>query len=51
MTDALDPTTFPEEIRPLAEKVEAGERLDADDALLCFETPHLLHLGRLADRA
>ncbi|MEE2775807.1 MAG: aminofutalosine synthase MqnE [Acidobacteriota bacterium] len=47
---ALDPATFPQDIRPLAEKIEAGERLDADDAQVCFTTPHVLHLGRVADR-
>ena len=27
----------------------AGERLDESQALLCFTTPHVLHLGRLAN--
>lgn len=45
----IDPSSFPEPLRPLAAKVAAGERLDAADAQLCFETPHVLHLGRLAD--
>ena len=45
----LDPTTFPAPLRDLATKVRDGVRLDAADALLCFTTPHLLHLGRLAD--
>ncbi len=45
----LDSQTFPPALRPIAEKVLAGERLDEADALLCFTTPHLLHLGRLAD--
>ena len=44
----LDPASFPRDLQALAEKVRDGERLDADDALLCFETPKLLHLGRLA---
>ena len=43
-----DPVTFPKELQALAEKVRDGERLNAEDALLCFETPKLLHLGRLA---
>lgn len=34
---------------PVATKVERGERLDAADGLLLFETPDLLTLGRLAD--
>jgi aminodeoxyfutalosine synthase len=46
---ALDPARFPPELRPLAEKVRAGERLDESEAMLCFRTRHLLHLGRLAD--
>ncbi|MCB1008958.1 MAG: aminofutalosine synthase MqnE [Acidobacteria bacterium] len=45
----IDPSSFPEPLRPLAAKVAAGERLDAADATLCFETPHVVHLGRLAD--
>ena len=44
----IDPAGYPAELRSLAEKVQEGERLDEDDALLCFETPKLLHLGRLA---
>ncbi len=49
MTDVLDPRTFPADLEPLAAKVEAGESFDAADALVCFETPHLLHLGRMAN--
>jgi aminodeoxyfutalosine synthase len=45
----IDPASFPPPLAPLAEKVRAGERLDAADALACLETPHVLHLGRLAD--
>jgi len=45
----LDPSTFPAPLRDLATKVRDGVRLDAADALLCFTTPHVLHLGRLAD--
>jgi aminodeoxyfutalosine synthase len=44
---APDPSTFPLELRELAAKVAAGERLDEADILQCFTTPHLLHLGRL----
>ena len=36
-------------LRPVAEKVAAGERLDAHDALLLFRTPDLLGVGHLAD--
>ncbi len=45
----IQPERFPEELRGLARKVRDGARLSGDDALLCFTTPHLLHLGRLAD--
>jgi aminodeoxyfutalosine synthase len=45
----IDPSTFPAPLRDLATKVRDGVRLDAADALLCFSTPHILHLGRLAD--
>jgi aminodeoxyfutalosine synthase len=51
---AIDPATFPQELRGLAAKVrdqqwDATVRLDESDALQCLTTPHLLHLGRLAD--
>ena len=49
MRSAIEPAKFPEPLRPLAAKVRDGVRLDEADALLCFETPHVLHLGRLAD--
>ena len=49
MTFEITPETFPAELRPLAEKVRDGERLSAEDALLCFTTPNVLHVGRLAD--
>ena len=45
----IDPATFPSELRELATKVRDGIRLDEADALQCFTTPHLLHLGKLAD--
>ena len=48
MTTPLEPSRFPESLRGLAAKVRDGERLDEADALTCFETPHVLHLGRLA---
>ena len=48
MTQILQPENFPEPLRGLATKVRDGARLDDDDARLCFSTPHLLHLGRLA---
>jgi aminodeoxyfutalosine synthase len=49
MRAAVVPASYPVELRPLAERVRAGERLGAADALLCLTTPHVLHLGRLAD--
>ena len=49
MTETIAPESFPKPLRDLAVKVRDGVRLDADDARLCFSTPHLLHLGQLAD--
>jgi aminodeoxyfutalosine synthase len=49
MTHPLDPQSFPKELQSLAARVRDGERLDVADATLCYETPHVLHLGRLAD--
>jgi len=48
MTNALEPSRFPTPLRDIAAKVRDGVRLDETDALLCFETPHVLHLGKLA---
>ena len=45
----LDPSSFPSALQPLATKVRDGVRLDEADALLCFTTSEVLHLGRLAD--
>ncbi|MEM7481103.1 MAG: aminofutalosine synthase MqnE [Acidobacteriota bacterium] len=45
----LEPARFPAPLRELAAKVRDGVRLDEADALLCFTTPHVLHLGSLAD--
>ncbi len=45
---AIEPQRFPSELRTLAAKVRDGVRLDAEDALTCFTTPHLLPLGVLA---
>jgi len=49
MRSSLIVDQFPEPLRSVAEKVRTGARLDAADARLCLETPHVLHLGRLAD--
>jgi aminodeoxyfutalosine synthase len=39
-----DPSLF-----PLADKVERGERLSADDGVVLFKSPDLLGLGHMAD--
>ena len=44
----IRPERFPAPLQELAAKVRDGVRLDAEDALLCFETPDVLHLGKLA---
>ncbi|MGB6002905.1 MAG: aminofutalosine synthase MqnE [Thermoanaerobaculia bacterium] len=49
MDDPIQPERFPRSLHDLAVKVRDGMRLDEEDALLCFTTPHVLHLGRLAD--
>ncbi|HVS12625.1 MAG TPA: CofH family radical SAM protein, partial [Thermoanaerobaculia bacterium] len=46
---SVDPARFPTALAGIAEKVRDGGRLDESDALTCLTTPHLLHLGRLAD--
>jgi aminodeoxyfutalosine synthase len=38
-------------LRPIAEKVSQGERLDADDAVFLYATSDLLGLGTMADYA
>ncbi len=45
----IDPTSFPASLQGIATKVRDGVRLDEADAMLCFTTPEVLHLGRLAD--
>ncbi len=45
----IQPERFPVPLQELAAKVRAGQRLEEDDALLCFTTPDVLHLGRLAN--
>ena len=45
----IHPERFPSSLRPLAEKVRDGVRLNDEDALLCLTTPHVVALGRLAD--
>jgi aminodeoxyfutalosine synthase len=48
-TVEIRPERFPAALADLAAKVRDGVRLTDDDATLCFTTPHVLHLGRLAD--
>ena len=45
----IDPASFPAALQGIATKVRDGVRLDEADAMLCFTTPEVLHLGRLAD--
>lgn len=47
--DSIRVDTFPAELRGIAEKVRDGVRLNEADAMTCFTTDHVLHLGRLAD--
>ena len=47
---SLDPARIQDPaLRRIAEKLAAGERLDAADGLTLFRTPDLLTLGALAD--
>ena len=45
----IRPEAFPSPLQDIAAKVRDGLRLDEADALTCFTTPHVLHLGKLAD--
>lgn len=38
-------------LRPIGEKLRAGERLSADDAVLLYRSPDLLGVGAMADAA
>jgi len=52
MSTALDSLLIHDPaLRRVAEKADAGERLDFDDGLACLRTPDLFALGRIADRA
>jgi aminodeoxyfutalosine synthase len=44
-----EPDRFPQPLREIAAKVAAGQRLSEADGMVCLTTPHVLHLGRLAD--
>jgi len=48
MTEKPTLQSFPEPLKPIAEKILSGGRIDGADATALFETPHLLQLGRLA---
>jgi aminodeoxyfutalosine synthase len=43
------PRVSDQRLLPIAERVQAGERLSPEDGLVLFETPDLLTVGRLAD--
>ena len=50
MSESFDPGTLRDALlRPVAEKVLAGRRLDAADARVMYATPDILGLGRMAD--
>jgi aminodeoxyfutalosine synthase len=50
MSDTLDPGTLRDAaLRPVAEKVLAGRRLDAADARVMYATSDIVGLGRMAD--
>ena len=52
MSETLDPGSLRDPaLRPVAEKVLAGRRLEAADARLLYATSDLIGLGRLADFA
>ncbi len=44
----IEPADFPKELQVIAEKVKRNERLNYDDALVCFESNDVLSLGKLA---
>jgi len=43
-------STFAPELQSIAEKLEQGERLSAEDGLTLFRSPHLIQVGLLAER-
>lgn len=47
----MDPGRHDPALRPIADKVERGERLSGADALTLFQSTDLLTVGRLADLA
>jgi aminodeoxyfutalosine synthase len=52
MSGELDPARLQDPaLRPIAEKLERGERLSAEEGIALYSTADLLGLGALADRA
>jgi len=51
VTAALPPLIRDDRLRPIRDKVQAGERLSREDGLLLFHTEDLHGLGRMADFA
>ena len=51
LRSGLEPTVGDDALRPVAEKVAAGERLSLEDAVALFESRDLLAVGALADAA
>ncbi len=49
MNRPIDPERFPQPLQEIAAKVKDGVRLEPDEIETCLTTPHVLHLGRLAD--
>jgi len=49
LSQVLEAASFPADLRSIARKVLSGGRLDEADAAVAFTTPHVLHLGRLAN--
>lgn len=51
MERILDVTVQDRRLLPIRDKVRAGERLTAEEGLVCLSTPDLMTLGRMADFA
>ena len=44
-----DLNTWSDKIRPIANKVSLGQRLNLEDGLMLFQHPNLSEVGRLAN--
>ena len=44
-----EPKTWSESIRPIANKISQGQRLNLEDGLSLFQHPNLSEVGRLAN--